>query len=109
MILYKDKFTVRDFPEKDGRNTINYLLSANAITKVDSKRVTSCGDYSSTQEIGVYAWKRGVQENLQNYQRQRDELPCGHRVHIHNPDDSDNLGCKFCDAEYARETIENLL
>lgn len=108
-LLYKDTWTVRDLPGEDAHHTMNFLLHANAIEITGETKVPCPSQTRSPQHIKEYTWREGVQDALQDYHERRDELPCGHRIHIHNPTDLDGYGCKYCDATYERDTIEALL
>jgi hypothetical protein len=55
-----------------------------------------------------------VREELKEYFENRDELPCGHQLHIYNDPVNDELGCKYCaeeetHPEYAKEEVKQWL
>jgi len=107
-VLYQDEFTVRDIDDERAKHTLNHLRATGVITDTGYTNVPRHGEHGR-ERVKTYEWKPGVQEKLQAYHEERDELPCGHRLHIHNPKHTDKYGCKFCDAEYSADAIKALL
>lgn len=111
-ILYKDEFTVYDF-DSDYRNATGaiFVLREYGAIEDTGKTEESVTDTNS-QVVKVWKWV-DYQEDLQDRYEERDELPCGHRLHIHNPPNSepDQFGCKFCDGRviFSEETIRELM
>jgi hypothetical protein len=108
-------FTIND-TERDVRDAIMLLKQNGAIESVakEQRNYEYDGqDNQVTNSINVWRWHEGTKDWLQQTLADRDELPCGHKVHIFNPKGVDGLSCKYCPEdskpEYSKEQVKQLL
>jgi len=106
-ILYEDgTFTIRDMggggQDNQNRHVLRLMEQLGAIEHV------GYADATKSKRRKKYQWK-DYQQELQEYVENRDELPCGHRIHIPPEQDGDIYYCKFCGSGHCREVIENAL
>jgi len=71
-------------------------------------------DCDRMRHVNLWKWNEEIRTELQEYVNQMDTLPCGHRVHIYNPREVDELSCRFCAEnneypEYSKELVNTLL
>jgi len=113
VIDLEGRWSTTDVTDVDDRKrldgAVRVLRQSGAVRKVDKLYPTDRDDVGSW--INVYRWTPDAKAYLREYLEDLDELPCGHRKHIHNPRDSPEgmLACKECGREYERETVEALL
>jgi len=88
------------------RSVIKKLQAIGAVRRVGQRRQ----EYKNCSNL-VYewAWEPAVVEKLREYVEDRDQLPCGHRAHVHHHDDG--YGCQYCDEQrdFTRETVEAVI
>lgn len=105
-VLDKDEFFSRELeaPKEERQTIISILRSAGAIAS--KGRETPEGE---CKPINVWQWVNH-QDHLQQYVKDRDELPCSCRAHI--PPERTEGGefvCKFCGQGHSRDTIKEAL
>jgi hypothetical protein len=91
------------FPEDINRRaTVQMLNQIGAIKQVET--VGRIDKFDKQRQRTKWAWKKDYRETILEWLQDRNELPCGHRSHIHNPKEVDGLSCKYC-REKGREPI----
>jgi len=109
-VLYEETFTVEDL-DGDYEKTQSRLMMlnrSNAVTIIGEDKVKR--GHNRHKYINIYAWNPDVQDRLQDYHEELDELPCSCRPHV--PPETDENGlyiCKHCGDKHPREVIENAL
>jgi len=104
-VLYEDEFLARDLPMSrvEAKSVVTFLKSKGAIESVGT--FVSRPD---NKKINRWRWVN-YQDDLQEYLKQRDELPCGCRSHVPPEQDGETYYCKFCGTPHSRDIIEAAL
>jgi len=116
-----ETWTVREIDGIDGHTSMGPLkfgLSKGAFERVGKTIVKS--EYDGRKKnhrwdkVGKFRWVPEVRAKLEEYREERDELPCGHRLHIYNDPQTEELGCKHCakddeHPEYSKEMVQDRL
>lgn len=94
----KGEFTSMDISEMGAsKECIRFLSETEVLEQVGKRR--PAGDETDHRHlIIVWEWNEYYRKELVEYAEQLDRLPCGHRVHIHNPRETpeDIYSCKHC-------------
>ena len=106
-----ERFSVRDleYERKSYAQVMDFWTSQNGGQIVGTVRYQREND-TRREKINEYKWNPHVRKRLVKYREERETLPCGHRTHIYNSEDSDGFDCRYCEQtrHFDRELIENL-
>jgi len=106
-----EPWTVRDCGGEQIKTArdLKKLLVLEVIEIVGQKDVRWPGQTQS-ETINCYAFDRRAREVLEQYRQSRNELPCGHRAHIHHRSDG-RFGCRYCDEDrtFDRAVVERAM
>lgn len=106
-----ERFSVRDleYDRKSYAQVMDFWISHNGGEIVGTIRYQRANDTRRTK-INEYKWNPHVRKRLVTYREKRDTLPCGHRTHIYNSEESDGYDCRYCDETraFSRDLIREL-
>jgi len=106
-VLYENTFRAADL-DADRAASQSIVLFLKGHGAIESKEMKRFGE--KRKLLNVWTWVPEMQEYLQDYWEERDELPkCGHRIHIPPERDGDTFYCKFCGEAHDRETIKEVV
>jgi len=117
-VEYGERFTVRDIDGVGNREisqVLKHARSHGAVRVVDTMRYERT-DKSKTKNrpLNVWQWDADVRKRLEDYWENSNKLPCGHKAHIYNDPENEELGCRWCaeegeHPEYSKERVRELL
>jgi len=118
MLDLSGEWTVHDV-EQDVANDILFLYQNSAIEKIEKVDMNAPEELNwdteksqPTSTVHIWRWNPAVKKELQEHYKNRDNLPCGHPLHICNPEALEGYSCQYCrddeDSEMPEYTREQL-